>query len=215
MKAIQRVVVLVVVAFSLFLGSLADPAMLNLDFPITLTAPAPNAGLQFAFFEGTPHPRADGVTYGFTSDLKQHINRGVNLTPGTQHFSFSVDVENLANFHFMAWGSTIFSQTWPAISLYAAAPTNGIYDPAAAWFIGPPWVSLAKILTSDRLGNTISVFNGPGNPLGGYDVGSWELTASEADVPEPASLVLLGTGVAMVLRRRHLAKKKSEAHARH
>jgi hypothetical protein len=201
MKTIQRVV-LVVVALSLFLGSRAEAAMLNLDFTVTLNGPT-DANFRYFFFESTPPP--GGLLYGFTGNEKPLADQTLlGMTPGTRHFSMTVDVADLSNFYFAAWGSAMY-QPWPP-SLFAASPLNG-YDPALAWSVGPPWVSLATILGTNTLGSSMTIFHGPGNPLTGYTVGSWELTATT--VPEPTSLMLLGTGVAVVLRRRHLAKKKS------
>jgi len=77
--------------------------------------------------------------------------------------------------------------------------TFGAAPPLVAFFEGGPILTDALILTPRLLANSGFRLNVPGGPVGPSAIARIE---SAQVVPEPATLVLLGTGIASVLRMR-------------
>lgn len=188
----QRVVF--AVGLSLFLASRAEAAFIQLDFAVTLFGPQ-DASFSYAFFESSPKD----PPYGFSGKEKILANGSGTITAGVTHFLLSLDVTDLSSLYFAGWGSV---DRFPNRSLFAASPPGG-FDPGFAFAFGPPWVSLANV-RSQGLSERLVTFNGPPRPDGSFTEGTYELT----EVPEPASILLLGTGLTMLVRRR-LTKRRS------
>ena len=131
------------------------------------------------------------------------------VLPGVRQFEIPLDVESLDNVYFTIYGDYVINHP-STLSLYVGLPPEG---PFPQWdglsnAFGPPWIPLANL--GDGFGGNFAYFYGYSRG----PIGSWELTAAPAEVtpvPEPASMLLLGSGLAAVAARRYrLTRRRSE-----
>lgn len=107
---------------------------------------------------------------------------------------------DLSNVYFAGYG--VFTQGGSSTpDVFVAEPASGHVSDLLAWAIGPPWISLAALTPESGLSGDLWIVNGPAYH-DSWLVGRWELS----EVPEPATCVLLGTGLAVAgIRRRFRA----------
>jgi hypothetical protein len=114
-------------------------------------------------------------------------------------FNVSLDAASLANIYFTAHGDYPVSE-FPFLGIYVAEPPTGPVSDFLAFTFGPPWISLAD-LGDGFSGDFRSIFGFP-RPGG---IGTWTITpaADAAPVPEPATLLLFGSGLAAIAAKKY------------
>jgi hypothetical protein len=189
-------------ALLLILASRAQAAPINLLLTVDMSAPTfgpPEINLRFNFFESAsngwpgPFPIDSILTSGFAT-----------LLPGVTQFNVPLDAESLDNVYFTASGTYFGGPASDFLSFYVADPPTG---PASAFQVatwGPAWISLANLdggLSGD-FREKIGFSRGP--------IGTWALAAAPTPitpVPEPASLLLLGSALAAVAAKNAVTRK--------
>lgn len=182
-------------ALLLLLASRAQAAPIELLFTVNHYTPIvgpPEIGLQFTFFES--------ATNGWPGSFPPQpflANGGAVLLPGVTQFSVSLDAVSLENIYFTAYGGYWSGPGFQFQSIYVAEPPTGPVPDALAYGYGPPWISLANL--GDGLSGEFRYIYGYSNG----PIGTWEVTS----VPEPTSVLLLGSGLAAVLASRYRQSK--------
>jgi hypothetical protein len=185
------------IALLLLLASRAQAATINLlltvDYNEPLFGPRPIT-LQYEFLESAvnawkmiPKP-----------PLTNLANGGATLLPGVTQFEVSLEASSLDDIYFKAWGD-YRTLSPPFLGVYVAEPPTGPVPDADANVFGAPWIPLADL--GEGFSGDFGWILGEPRPNG---IGSWELAPAPAPVtavPEPASLLLLGSGLAALARR--------------
>jgi len=198
-------IVLFTLAFSA-VASLAHATPVPLDVAITYYTPAVgplDAGFQFWMFESATNGWPNADTPASTA------SGGSTLSPGINQYSVSPNVTDLSRLYFTAAGSYRSGPGLSVSSVFVAEPPAGHVSDASAFGFGPPWISLANV-GSASLSGDLWVINGYSNQANGsFKVGTWEVSQPQtvdvstvAQTPEPATMLLLGTGLAAALRAR-------------
>lgn len=180
----------------LLLTSRAQAATIDLVLTINHYAPtvgSPEITLDFSFFES--------ATNGWTTSFPPQpylasVTRGA-LLPGVTQYLVSLDALSLDNIYFIGYGLYDSAGRFHDPSIYVAEPPTGSVPDILAYQHGPPWIPLAN-LGGGFSGDLQTIYGSYRGPIG-TPVGTWELTP----VPEPASLLLFGSGLAAIAVRRY------------
>jgi hypothetical protein len=187
-------------AVLLLITSRAQASPINLLLTVDDYAPIvgpPEISLFFSFFESP--------TNGWPQAMlprTELASGSATLLPGVRQFNVSLNAASLDNVYFNAYGF-YFTPGTPFSSIYVAEPPTGAVPDNLAFSYGPPWIPLAN------LGEGLS---GDFRYIYGYSrgpIGTYQLTAvNEATpVPEPATLLLFGSGLAAVVAKRVVGER--------
>ena len=189
-------------AVVLLLASSAQASPINLLLTTDHYWPtigAPEISFQFEFIES---PTNNWMVHARPSPTV--LAGGFGAGPGVTQFNVSLDVASLDNVYFKGWGDYFSDVEGPFWSQYSAQPPTGPVEDRFVHTFGPPWIPLAN------LGDG---FSGDFRYFFGYSrgpIGTWNLTVAPAQptpVPEPASVLLLGSGLAAVAARKYRRQK--------
>jgi hypothetical protein len=173
-------------------------------------AAAPITTLQFTIERPAPLLPIDNISFKLSV-----FDAPVNLWPGpftpaanagpssfaAGQSTFFVDVSTpLDTAWFTIYGE--YNVNLPNHGVYIA-DTNPPLNNGLPIGYGPPWISLAPLLLGQNVHGRFEtiIYDGRNNGVG--NLGSYTITA----VPEPASLLLLGTGLAALAARRSRSRR--------
>ena len=169
------------------------------------TAGAPNIEYTYRLFEASRNgwPDRDGST-----PQTVLASGSAWVLPGVTQLDLSINVDSLDDVYLDIWGRYYIDPTVAStLGLYYALPPGAVpadIDPYVTGY-GPPWIPLTDLDDgiAGRFQHAFGLSRGP--------IGTWEISAvpdAVTPVPEPASILLLGSGLAAV------AAKKSRRRAK-
>lgn len=193
-------------------NSLATPIHV-LDITINYYSTPPwvigNSGIGFSIFE------APGNTWPNTASRGPNTASGGSgsngIEPGITQFEVSLSATTLEDVYITMWGgftgvpSDMYGANWQ--SIFVAEPPDGYVSDMLAWDYGPPWISLAPLDLGVELSGDLYIINGYDSQAGTshpWVVGTWGVSMA---APEPASMLLFGTGLAGICGFRYRKKK--------
>jgi hypothetical protein len=195
--------VLAAAALLLLLPLRAQAAPINLMLTANINTPTagpPELVFGFSFFQSATYGWPGALVGGWPAPAPPGVPtlafERTTLLPGVTQFNVSLDVDSLDNVYFIAsgWYNSVDPGAFPGAppypSVYVADPPTGHISDFTAWGWGPPWISLANL--GDGVSANLDFINGFQRPGG---IGTVQVTAVSAPVPEPASLFLLGSGL--------------------
>ncbi len=185
-------------ALLLLLSSRAQAAPIELEFTFTHHTPIVTPvwiGLSFMFFQSP----TNGWPGAFPP-VPYLAQGGTGLVPGVTQVDVSLNTDRLDNVYFSSYGS-FFTGGGAPISLFVLAPPSGPVPGYLAYGYGPPWIPLRNI--GSGFGGELQFFYGESiGPLG-----TWALIPdTPVPVPEPASFLLLGSGIAAIAAKKYRGK---------
>ncbi|HEX6163659.1 MAG TPA: PEP-CTERM sorting domain-containing protein [Vicinamibacterales bacterium] len=165
----------------------------------TPTIGPPEISFSFSIFES--------ATNGWPFDQGARTvlaSGGGPLLPGVKHFTISLATASLNNVYFIGWGSYWSGPGLSQLSIYVAEPPTGPVSDMLAWGYGPPWISMANL--GSGMASDFRYINGYSRG----PIGTWSMTAAPppmTSAPEPASMLLLGSGLAALAARKYRQSK--------
>ena len=191
MRTLAKIVLMI--SLSLLVASRAEATPIELDLAITYNTSVPGleAGFNYYFFQ---RPTYDwpATPVSFIGDA---LRGSGTLLPGETHFIVSLDFPDLSQAYFAGWGSYYLGI--PGLccgsNIFVAQGPNFGASAQDAYTYGPIWISLADL--GSGLSGRLEMINGVRDVL---TEKSWEITP----VPEPATIILFGTGLAAAVWRR-------------
>lgn len=171
------------------------PSSLRRAQDSTTSVPGLEAGFTYYFFQ-RPTDDWPATPVSFVGDA---LRGSGTLLPGETHFTVSLDFPDLSQAYFAGWGSYYLGipPLCCGSNIFVAQGPNFGASAQDAYTYGPIWISLADL--GSGLSGRLEMINGVRDVL---TEKSWEITP----VPEPATIVLFGTGLAAAFRSRRMKR---------
>jgi hypothetical protein len=168
-----------------------------------------NNGIGFSIFE------APGNNWPYNTNLSSATlasggSGGNGIDPGINQFEVSLAVTSLNDLYITMSGGFFGGPDMPGDpggSIFVAEPPDGHVSDGLAFGYGPPWISLTPLEIGAELSGDLYIINGYDSQAGTshpWVVGTWEVSMA---VPEPASMLLFGAGLAGFFGFRFRKKK--------
>ena len=183
----------------LLLSAPAQAAPINLLLTVDIYAPdygSSEVDFTFSFFTAASNLWPNGSPSAYLDSAHG------SLMSGATQFSVSLETASLDNVYFRAYGGYILLpvEGEDRVGLHVAAPPDGHVPESTVYGYGALWIPLANL--GDGLSGNLHWYYGYSRMARGH-VGTWAIAPEVAPVPEPASMLLLGSGLAAVMAKRY------------